>query len=356
MQQRLKEIQKQLKERDFDALICEDTTMFFYLTGLSVSAGICLVTQEEAHILVDSRYAESAKSHSDFPVLLKKSDTLEKLLSSLPIKKIAFDSEQSTYAQYQSWIKSAKQASLTPVDGLFQEIRMIKDSRELEALTQAAKLGSQGFDYGVELLREGITEEEVAREIELFWRKKGGEGAAFEPIIAFGAGSSMPHYRAQGKKLKQGMSVLMDIGVTLNHYHSDMTRVVFFGEPGPQILEIYEIVIRAQAAALAKCSPAYTLQDIDRAARKVIDESGFGDLFTHSLGHGIGLEVHEQPYFRTKEKGVEDAVKAGMVFTIEPGIYLPSVGGVRIEDTVLITESGHLNLTNRSKELTVISL
>ncbi len=356
MQKRLTRIREYLEKHQVDAILCEEPTMLYWLTGLIVSAGVCLITRTEERLIVDSRYFERADKESPIPVMLQKADLLQDLLSEFSPARIGFDSHHTTFAQYEAWNKAAGESDLVAIPHLFHQIREIKDAAELQALTEAAKLGSRGFDYGATLLREGITEMEVAREIELFWRREGGEKAAFEPIIAFGANSSMPHYRAGETRLKHGMNVLMDIGVTLNHYQSDMTRVLFFGTPNPKILEIYEIVLQAQLAALDLCKPGSTTEGIDAAARGVIEGAGYGDLFTHSLGHGVGLDIHEHPFLRPKKSDKETLVSEGMVFTIEPGIYLPDEGGIRIEDTVVITKSGHLNLTDRSKELMVIHL
>jgi len=356
MHNRLAHIQSELSNRGLDGMLVEDSTMFYYLTGLKVSAGICLVTLDKALVIVDSRYLETAKRESPFPAHLREGNTLKELLSSLKLAAVGFDSNHSTYAQFEAWKEANGGAPLQGIAGLFHEMRQIKDEKELQLLREAAALGSKGYDYGVELLREGITEAEVAREIELFWKKEGAEGTGFDPIIAFGRNSSMPHYRAGDVTLKKGMPVLIDIGVTLNQYQSDMCRVVFFGDPDPRMLEIYPVVLEAQEAALQLCRPGVTTESLDAAAREVIEKAGFGDFFTHSLGHGVGLDVHEQPYLRTKKDKKETVIQEGMVFTIEPGIYLPDIGGIRIEDCVAITHDGYENLTNRPKELTFITL
>jgi Xaa-Pro aminopeptidase len=164
----------------------------------------------------------------------------------------------------------------------------------------------------------------------------------------------MPHYRASKGKLEKGQPIQIDIGVIDRHYHSDMSRVVFFGKPSSEMRKIYDIVLKAQLAALNQCRPGIKIGDLDQTAREIISKAGYGDKFTHSLGHGVGLEIHESPLLRNKPPHSEEFLQPGMVITIEPGIYLSGIGGVRIEDTVVITDDGYENLTNRPKEMLII--
>ncbi|MCH9703190.1 MAG: M24 family metallopeptidase, partial [Chlamydiae bacterium] len=189
----------------------------------------------------------------------------------------------------------------------------------------------------------------LVAELEIFWLQNGAAGVAFSPIVAFGENSSKPHYHPQDRPLREDDAVLIDIGVTLDHYHSDMTRVLLPKDPDPKMVEIYAVVKEAQKRALALCKPKSVVADLDAAARDYITECGYGDHFVHSLGHGIGLEVHEAPRLYKEGADVDLRLEAGMAITIEPGIYLPGIGGVRIEDTVVITNEGHINLTNSPK-------
>ncbi|NGX42149.1 MAG: Aminopeptidase YpdF [Chlamydiae bacterium] len=356
--ERLKKLQNLLKEESCDALIVEDPINLYYLTGLHLSAGTLLATTQGSHLIVDSRYIEKCKKSSPFPVLLAENNaTLTNLLSSSElnfVKELAFDSGNTTYADFLKLQKETQKLNLRPLDNPVAKLRCIKDTSEIDLLRDAAKLGSEGFDFICTLLKEGITEEEVAIELEIFWRRRGGKKLGFDPIIAFGANSSMPHYSAGKELLKKGDPVLIDIGVNYEDYHSDMTRVVFFGEPNSKILEIYDIVRKAQQAALALCRPNTRIGDLDDAARKSIIQQGYGDQFGHNLGHGVGLEIHESPTLRNKPPHNEIPLQEGMVITIEPGIYLPNIGGVRLEDTVVIQKDGHENLTNRSVEPMII--
>jgi Xaa-Pro aminopeptidase len=357
--QRIKNLQQHLKSKAIDAIIVEEPINLFYLTEQELSTGCLLVTQKSARLFVDSRYYEACKQNCALPVTLLKEGAIEKALASKhfeDVKTLGFDSEATTYnrmLQLRSLLrKSAKdKVKLHPMKSPIKALRAIKSRDEIAALKRAAKLGSEGYDFVCGILKGGITESEVATELEIFWKRKGGKGLAFDSIIAFGANSSMPHYKPGNVKLKKGDPILIDIGVNVNHYHSDMTRVPFFGKPSKKLEEIYAIVLEAQEEALKLCMPGTKISALDAAARGIIAEHGYAKNFSHSLGHGIGLEVHELPFIR----GTNDAIlEAGMVLTIEPGIYLERVGGVRIEDTVVITENGHDNLTARPKEPLIV--
>ena len=357
---RLKKLQSYLKSEKCDAILIENPLNVFYLTGLNLSAGKLLVHSAGAHLIVDNRYFELCQKASPYPVLQAPNPSFEIHLSRpdfSSINKLAFDSESTSYKNYldiEKYIEKTNQVSknhrklsLVPLENPVKLLRTIKDEFEIDILREAAALGSKGFDFVCSLLKEDIRECEVAMELEIFWKRHGGKSVAFDPIIAFGANTSMPHYRAGNEKLKKGHPVLIDIGVNYKHYHSDMTRVVYFGEPDPRIREIYAIVQKAQELALEKCRPGITLGELDGAARDYITAQGFGAQFTHSLGHGVGLEIHELPVIRKTSSAKEMALSPGMVITIEPGIYLPGVGGVRLEDMVVITAEGYENLTLR---------
>lgn len=346
--ERLSILQQRLPTLGCEALILEDPISLYYLTGLHVSTGSLVVCPEQAFLLLDGRYAEGARERSFYPVVLAEDKALEKVVTGVPGVKRVGVSDTTSYRRYEELRKKLDRQLIALPDPLMEQ-RAIKDPEELRRLRAAGRLGAEGFDLVCSLLREGITELEIAAELEIFWRRNGGKKLAFDPIIAFEPSSSEPHYSPRPISLRQGQSVLIDIGVNVEDYHSDMTRVVFFGEPNPQILKIYEIVKQAQAAALQLCHPGTTLGELDAAARDLITAAGYGESFPHSLGHGIGLEIHEWPRIRRPSPDQNCVLKANMVITIEPGIYLPGIGGVRLEDTVVITESGYEDLTQRSK-------
>lgn len=363
---RIAKVRDFLVKRGIDAIIVDNPLNIFYLTGMELSLGTLIVTKRSARLVVDSRYYESCKKECPIPLIALEKGWLTKLLldkskNFSSISSIAFDGENCSYEKYLSYkkiVREVKRVSgrksplrLISLSNPIRMIRAIKEPCEIDALKRAAELGSIGYDFVCTKLKSGITEVEVARELDIFWKRRGSKGVAFDSIIAFGKNSSMPHYKPSETPLKKGDPVLIDIGVNLGHYHSDMTRVPFFGSPSPTLEEIYRVTLEAQESAIALCKPGIPLSEIDAAARKVIAEAGYEKNFTHSLGHGIGLEVHEEPFFR-KDKDLE--LQEGMVITIEPGIYLPDCGGVRIEDTLLIVRGGSENLTNRPKELKIL--
>lgn len=356
---RLNRLRNELNKQVCQAILIENPLDIFYLTKQHLSTGKMLITKNDAILLVDGRYYETCKKSASCTVLLTPEITLLGLLQQhADITTLAFDSDHTSYRNFLDLEKLTAElkhsCKLIPMSSPIKKLREIKDEEEIATLRNAAELGSQGFDHVCSLLKEGISEEELAFELELFWRKRGGRGLAFDPIIAFGPNSSMPHYRAGSTHLTKGQCVLIDIGVIYQDYHSDMTRVVFFGDPDPKVLEIYEIVLKAQLEALQHCRAGVRVGDLDEAARSIIGNYGYRDKFTHSLGHGIGLEIHEYPLLRNKPPEQDCILEAGMVVTIEPGIYLPDIGGVRIEDTVVITADGYEDLTQRPKEIKII--
>jgi Xaa-Pro aminopeptidase len=349
---RLERLRNLLTTMPCDALLIEDPTQLFYLTGLELSTGKLLITHDQACLIVDGRYYERSSQQSLYLVQLLKANSLKELITMYHIHALGFDKHHTTYEAFLNLRDLAAELKsksydleIIAVESVVQQLRLIKDEEEIVCLRNAAKLGYQGYEFLLTLLREGVTEAELAFELEFFWKKRGASRLAFDSIIAFGPNSSMPHYRAGHTKLQRHTSVLIDIGVVLTHYHSDMTRVVFFGTPPPIIQNIYSIVEEAKSRALALCRPGTLIGDLDRAAREWIASKNYQDYFTHSLGHGIGLDIHEPPTIRETGLYSTCPLQAGMVITIEPGIYLPEIGGVRLEDCVLITVSGYENLT-----------
>lgn len=330
---RVEKLQNLVAEQQCDAYIVEDPISLFYLTGIEMSAGRYVVTPQEAHLFVDGRYLELCREIPGLPI---EEGSLDQY------GKVGFSKETTTVARSEKLGDKG-----VPFEDLVAKLREIKDETELALLREAGELGSKGYDYLCSLITEGATETELAMELDIFWKRSGGKGVAFDPIVAFGASSSMPHYHPRKTALKKGNLVLLDIGVSLNHYQSDMTRVVLFGDVDPELKKIYEIVRNAQKEALKVCRPGTRIGDLDAAARDLITAEGYGEQFCHRLGHGIGLEVHEAPSLCNKTAIKERKLQRGMVITVEPGIYLPGKGGVRLEDTVAITDDGYENLTNR---------
>ncbi len=337
---RVNKLQKLLTRWDVDGCLVQNPIDLFYLLGLSLSSGSLLVSQKRALLFVDSRYIQMAQAATDAALSTEKAHL--DFLKQERVKRLAFDSAWTSYDTYLKWKQRAR---LSPQPHLVAPLRLIKDAQERRCLQESAALLQKGMKHIRTKLVAGITESELALEFELFCKKKGAQGLAFEPIIAFGENSAMPHHRAGTRLLKRGDVVLLDVGVVFKNYHSDMTRVYFFGTPDRHLKRMDAVVKEAQEAAIALCKPGQTVGALDQAARAVMHREGVEEYFIHSLGHGIGLETHESP--RLKFGGEESAtkLKPGMVITIEPGLYFSGKGGVRHEDMVLITEKGHKKIT-----------
>lgn len=335
----LRRIQK-LQDK-FKGCLIENPVDLFYLTGLQLSLGTCLITQKGAYLFVDGRYFAAAKKKSPCDVVLMSKEALQGHLK--PLSTVIFDSRWTSLERWEQ-LKKLCPGSLKGITQPLKEIRAVKEPKELLAMKKSAKLLWKGFQEVKKQLKVGITEKEVALKFEMFCRLHGAEKMAFDPIIAFGKNSAYPHYRPGDVRLKQGDIVLIDIGVVVDCYHSDMTRTVFFGKPDPRLVLIETVVKKGHEAALKLCKAGAKVEDLDLAARHIAEKAGLGDLLAHSLGHGIGLETHEFP--RLSFQGEDQALllEAGMCITIEPGLYLPGVGGVRYEDTVIVTSSGYQNL------------
>ncbi|GAB4230072.1 MAG: Xaa-Pro peptidase family protein [Chlamydiales bacterium] len=354
---RISQLRELLEEENVEAFLTRNPIDIEYLTGLQVSEGSVIISRSEAYFLLDARYYEMGTKRSPISVILSKKDSLKSLFSERlkDVKTLGVPDRLISYKDFQE-LSEALPVKIKGISNSVMTLREIKDEEELERLIDAANLGSKGYDFVLTLLKEGVTEIEVAKELEIFWLKEGGNRLAFDPIIAFGVNTSMPHYRPSSVVLNEGDPVLIDIGIMLRGYHSDMTRVVFFKkEPSQEMKKIYSIVKEAQERALEVCRPGTRIGDVDEAARGYITQQGYGDYFTHGLGHGIGLEIHEAPVVRNQPPHGDKILMPGMVITIEPGIYLPDLGGVRIEDTIVITKNKYKNLTERSKNIEIIS-
>jgi len=335
---RQKKLQNSLKKWKIDLLISENTLDIFYLTGMELSLGKLLVSKDAATLFVDGRYQQAAKDQAACTVKPLKEAALLQPFNK--VKTVGFDEELSFKAA-EEWKRLLKnKCRLKPLEAPILSLREIKDPHEIMLIKKSADLLWKGFLHAKKKLKVGIKEKEIAFEFETFCRKKGAECLSFTPIIAFGANSALPHHHSGERKLKKDDIVLMDLGVQLNGYCSDMTRTFFFGKKTKLLKELYDVVHEAKEAALALCHPETTFKALDEAARKVMRKAKLEKYFIHRLGHGIGLEVHESPNLRHEERRLEP----GMVITIEPGLYLPGKGGVRLEDMVVVTKTGHQNL------------
>lgn len=327
-----------LKDQKFDALTLANPIDLFYLLGINLSSGRLLLTKENFLLGVDGRYFDECyKIFKENVVLLERGD-MRPLFEKAQISTFAFDSQVETFGNIEA---ISQFATPFPIKAPTASLRSLKEEYERERLQQAGVLAERGYEYIVKKIRKGVTELQLARQLQAFWFENGGDGASFEPIIAFGERSQLPHARPTDRELKQDEIVLIDIGVEFASYQSDMTRVVFFGQVPHILQKAFDHTETAHKKSLEVTFSGCKACDIDKAARAYIDSTEFKGCFNHSTGHGIGLEVHEAPFLRATS---EDVLQERMFVTIEPGIYISGVGGIRLENTYEITEHGPKSL------------
>lgn len=356
MQQRVNKLRKQIEEQPFDGMLILKPENRRYLSGFTGSSGYLLITGQEAVLITDFRYTEQAKGQAPhFRVVEHGSsapDAIRAELESAGVKRLAFETDHLTYALYAAYNEKFAPVELIPTEGIVEKIRAVKDEQEIATIRQACAIADAAFSHILGFLKPGISERDVALELEFFMRRQGAKSSSFDIIVASGTRSSLPHGVASDKILQQGDFVKLDFGALYDGYCSDITRTVVLGEPNEQQKQIYNIVLEAQLRALDHLKPGMSGKEADALARDLIREKGYGDQFGHTLGHGLGLYIHEAPRLSALS---DDRLEPGMVVTVEPGIYIPGFGGVRIEDDVVITESGIDILTRSTKELVILS-
>ncbi|MEN9979698.1 MAG: Xaa-Pro peptidase family protein [candidate division WOR-3 bacterium] len=358
MEKRIAQLQKQLVRERLDGIIISGLNNIRYLCGYTGSNGMMIVTRRAAVFYTDFRYQEQIKTevrgcdkkilerdlYSSFPVA-----ELKRMLGSKPSPRIGVEEGNLSLARFRMLRRQLKGVRLIPVRDLVLELRRSKSRPELARMQRAQEITEQAFNRALKLVKPGITEQDLALEIEFYFRRFGEP--AFPSIVASGENGAKPHARAGLRRLKKGDAITFDIGCRYQGYCADMTRTVFLGRPDPELRRIYEAVLQAQQEALGVMKPGVPCKFVDLAAREYLNQQQLGQFFGHSLGHGVGLEVHEQPALaRTSRQTLEP----GDVVTVEPGVYLPGKGGVRIEDMVLVTSTGIRNFTKADKELIII--
>jgi Xaa-Pro aminopeptidase len=350
---RLTKLREALTTEGLDAILITQPENRRYLSGFTGSAGVLLISQEQAVLATDFRYYEQVDKQAPNFRLAKITDKFKTLLPELVhevgAKRVGFESAHLTVDQYKEWEEVAEDFKLVPAKELVEGIRAVKDENELSKIKNAIALADQAIAHIVGFIEPGMTEKEVAWELEVFMRTHGAEKLAFDLIVGSGPNGAMPHATVSERVIQAGEPIVMDLGARIDGYNSDLTRTVCAGRPDDKFKEIYDIVLEAQLTAEQSIRPGMTGKQADSIARKVIEEAGHGEHYGHGLGHGVGLAVHEKPGVGRLS---EDVLEPGMVFTVEPGIYLPGWGGVRIEDIVVMREDGVEVLTHASKELT----
>jgi Xaa-Pro aminopeptidase len=338
---------------EIDALLVTHPADWYYLTGFTGESGALIVSQRATTLITDGRFVGQAKGETaGVNVSLQKASLLEstgEFLAASRIKSIGFDPTQMSVAQLSTMRKATgRGCRWIPAQGLVAALRMRKDAQELAVMRRAAILAGHVVEHALTLLKTGVREFEIAAEIEYQMRKRGASGAAFETIVAFGERAALPHARPTAKRLKKNELVVLDLGAILAHYCSDITRTIYFGKAPERIRQWYKAVQDAQVAAIAAVKNGVKCGDVDAAARQVLVSHGLDKYFVHSTGHGLGLEVHEDPRIA---RGQTKHLEPGNVVTIEPGIYIEDVGGIRIEDDVAVHEDRIEVLTRFTRDL-----
>jgi Xaa-Pro aminopeptidase len=351
----LQRLRQSLKQHELDVLIVSQPENRRYLSGFTGSAGWLLISASNAFLAVDFRYVEQAKKEAaDFDVVHVKGDLANWLLKSasdLGFKKIGFEADHIPFAIYQQMCKAVGdgqyQTQLIPTNGLVESIRAVKEPEEIKLIAEAVRLADAAFAYAKSIIRPGVIEKEIAWKLEKFLREMGSEPIPFDIIVASGSNAALPHARPSEKVILEREPVVIDLGARVNGYCSDLSRTFFLGGDDKTFSKIYDIVLGAQLTALAAIMADMNGDQADRLARTVVEEAGHGDAFGHGLGHGVGLGAHESPRLGPNSS---DLLIDGMVFTIEPGIYIPDWGGVRIEDTVVM-ENGKVKALTRADKI-----
>lgn len=343
---RLEKLQKKIASQQMDAFLITNMENIRYITGFTGTSALTLVGPDKALFLTDSRYTTQANQqvkYCEIREYKKQMEELMALIKAMGIKRLAFEATVLPFVVYAKLKDSLENVDLIGVENWVEEQRMVKDQTEIEALRHTIAITQRGYDMVRPRLVDGAVEHEIAVELEYEMRKAGAEQIAFDTIVASGIRGSMPHGIASTKVIKEGEMVTIDFGARCQGYCSDCTRTVSLGKVPAKQAEIYRIVYEANQAATAEIKPGKKAKEIDAIGRDLIKAAGYGEFFGHGTGHGVGLAVHEDP--RISWEG-EVILEPGIVFTIEPGIYIPGLGGARIEDMILVTEKGYEVLTS----------
>lgn len=348
-----KVIKKKMSESDLDSFIIRKWSNLRYVTGFTGDYGYAVIGATEISFFTSLLYKEQAQYtvKEPFKVIAVKDNIFEsfsKFGASFWGKKVGYESDVLTCSAFNKLKEKLHFVELIPTTGIVEEIREVKDSSEIQSITHAQQITESVFDAVLELVRPGVEELDLACEIDYQFRQKGGERSAFETIVASGQNSSIPHAIPSNRKLNAGDLVLFDMGTMFDGYASDMTRTVVLGKADSEQKKIYDLVLEAQLVALDSISAGMKCSEVYSRALNVFEKAGYGDKFIHSLGHGVGLEVHEIPLL---SHDTHTELKENFVITVEPGIYIPGWGGIRIEDMVVVTDNGCLNLTKSPKTL-----
>lgn len=343
-----------MKKEVIDGYLVTSSANLRYLTNFTGTAGMAFITLDQAFFITDFRYTEQASEQVQGMTILQHQGDIVgeiiKLMDKESVNVLGFEDAFMTYAEY-SIFEEVIDAELAPASGLIEKLREQKDEGEIAIIQKACAIADEGFEHVLKMIRPGMTEIEVANQLDFFMRSLGATGTSFDTIVASGARSALPHGVASEKMIEQGDLITLDFGCVYQGYVSDITRTFAIGDPGQQLKDIYQIVLAAQQKVLEVAQAGVTGTQLDAVARDLITEAGYGEAFGHSTGHGIGLEIHEGP---NVSRSNEVRLMTGNVITDEPGIYLAGLGGVRIEDDLVILAEGNRVLTHSPKELIIL--
>lgn len=343
------------RERGLDALLVTSLPHVRYLSGFSGSNGICVITASEAYFVTDIRYAlqcrEDVRGFRRLVTMVGLFEAASRHRLLAGCRRVGFESHHVSYAQYRSLRHLFPGVSWKPVSELIERQTLVKDREELAWIQKAVDISDRVFSDVVAIIRPGIREIEISAEISYRHKLYGAERDAFDPIVASGKQGALPHARAGLKKIRSGELVTLDMGCTVKGYSSDLTRTIAVGKVSRKGREVYQVVLDAQLQAIRAARPGLPAKELDGVARRAITAAGYGKYFSHSLGHGLGLHVHEHPRISALSR---EQLQAGSVITIEPGVYIPGFGGVRIEDDIVLRKNGCRVLTAAPKELIIV--
>jgi Xaa-Pro aminopeptidase len=352
--EKLLKLREAFGEKGIDGMLIASSYNRRYMTNFTGTAGVALISADKAVFITDFRYMEQANEQiEDFEIVEHKGlmvQEIAKQAERLGIQQLGFEQQHVTFAEFALYKKSIS-AQLVPVSDIVEKLRLIKTDSEIKILKEAAKIADAAFEHILTFIRPGVTELDVSNELEFFMRKQGAASSSFDIIVASGYRSALPHGVASQKVIEKGEFVTLDFGAYYQGYCSDITRTIAVGAVSEQLKTIYDTVLQAQLRGMNGIKAGMTGKEADALTRDYIAEKGYGQYFGHSTGHGLGMEVHESPGLSMKSDTI---LQPGMVVTVEPGIYIANVGGVRIEDDTVITLEGNESLTHSTKELIIL--
>jgi Xaa-Pro aminopeptidase/Xaa-Pro dipeptidase len=351
MRKRIAKLHAFLTEQNLDCVLISKPENRRYFSGFTGSAGMLLIGRETNQLFTDFRYIEQATQQAPLCEIIRHAaeplESVAKAAEQLGVVRVGFESDFATYDVYNKLKSFMKNTEWVPV--AMDALRMVKDEEEINTVKKAVEIADKAFQQVLSVIKTGVTEWDIAVELEYQMHKLGSKKPAFDTIVASGKRGALPHGTATDKKVETGELITMDFGAVYEGYHSDMTRTVCVGRASDKQKEVYNTVLNAQLAGIRAVQPGFSGRDIDAVSRKIIEEAGYGQYFGHGLGHGVGLAIHEEPRLSPSSGAV--VLEPGMLVTMEPGIYLPEWGGVRIEDIVLVSANGCEILTSSSKQL-----